>query len=448
MDSNALNNLKDALDQSPENIPLRLCLARALCDQHQYGPAEQVYRQGLKRAPASVELKSGLAETFYALGRFSESLVICEELESTNQANAQSLFIHAKVLRKQDDPALAAEFYRKAKARNCELSDTELEELLQEEDTEEPDSDFTDEELFAYTGEDPRGRFEPYPERPDLSFKDVGGMEDLKEEIRLKIIHPLTHAEIYAAYGKKIGGGILLYGPPGCGKTYIAKATAGEVKSNFFSISIHDVLDIYIGQSEQNIHDIFDSARAATPAVLFFDEVDALAASRRDMRQSAARQSVNQFLSELDGIDSTNEGLLIIAATNAPWHLDSAFRRPGRFDRILFVPPPDEDAREIILRLLLKDKPAGEVDTRAVARKTDEFSGADLKNMIDVAVEEKLKAALKSGTPEPFNTRDLLKAARKIRPSTREWFVTARNHALYSNQSGLYDPILEYLKIR
>jgi SpoVK/Ycf46/Vps4 family AAA+-type ATPase len=284
-------------------------------------------------------------------------------------------------------------------------------------------------------------------DRPDLTFADVGGMEPVKEEIRIKIIHPLNHPELYKAYGKAIGGGILLYGPPGCGKTYLARATAGEICAGFLAVGINDVLEMWIGNSERNLHALFEQARDNSPCVLFFDEVDALAASRADLRASGGRQLINQFLSELDGIGRRNDGVLILAATNAPWHLDPAFRRPGRFDRILFVPPPDAPARAGILRLLCHGKPCQNIDYDHLAKKTDNFSGADLKSVVDQAVEAKLREAIKAGTPKPLTTKDLLTAAAGVKPSTREWFATARNYALYSNQGGVYDDILKHLKL-
>jgi SpoVK/Ycf46/Vps4 family AAA+-type ATPase len=284
-------------------------------------------------------------------------------------------------------------------------------------------------------------------ERPRVTFADLGGMERMKEEIRMKIILPAQHPEMFAAYGKKAGGGVLLYGPPGCGKTHLARATAGEVRAGFLAVGISDVLDMWIGQSEKNLHALFEQARSHRPCVLFFDEVDALGANRTDMLKSGGRHLINQFLNELDGVQASNEGVLILAATNAPWHLDPAFRRPGRFDRILFVAPPDQAARTEILRILLKGKPAADVDAEAVAKKTDAFSGADLRALVELAVEEKLRSAMKSGKLAPLTTRDLLEAAKKHRPTTRDWFESARNYALYANQSGLYDDILEYLKI-
>jgi len=213
------------------------------------------------------------------------------------------------------------------------------------------------------------------------------------------------------------------------------------------AIGINDVLDMWIGQSEKNLHAVFEQARAHRPCVLFFDEVDALGANRTDMLKSGGRQIINQFLSELDGVTSSNEGVLILAATNAPWHLDPAFRRPGRFDRILFVPPPDLSARAAILRVLLRGKPVAEIDFDQVAKKTDGFSGADLKAVVDQTVEEKLREAMKAGALKPIVGKDLLEAAKKLKPTVRDWFETARNYALYANQSGLYDDILTYLKL-
>ncbi|HSG71451.1 MAG TPA: ATP-binding protein, partial [Planctomycetaceae bacterium] len=224
-------------------------------------------------------------------------------------------------------------------------------------------------------------------------------------------------------------------------------ATAGEIDAGFLAIGISDVLDMWIGNSERNLHALFEQARKTQPCVLFFDEVDALGASRTDMKTSAGRHLINQFLSEMDGVQASNDGVLILAATNAPWNVDSAFRRPGRFDRVLFVPPPDVDARADILRVLLKGKPCQEIDHVHIAKKTEHFSGADLKAVVETAIEEKLRDAMKTGIPAPLLTKDLVRAAKQIKPTAKDWFGTARNYALYSNQSGLYDDILKYLDL-
>jgi transitional endoplasmic reticulum ATPase len=205
---------------------------------------------------------------------------------------------------------------------------------------------------------------------------------------------------------------------------------------------------MWLGESERKLHELFERARRSQPCVLFFDEVDALGASRSDMRTSAARLLVNQFLAELDGVDRSNDGVLVLAATNAPWHLDAAFRRPGRFDRILFVPPPDAAARAAILRIHCRDKPLGEIDYQRLAARGDGLTGADLKAVVDLAVEAKLLEAIRVGVPRPLTTKDLAAAAKKVKPSTRDWFASARNYATYANQAGLYDDVLAYLERR
>jgi transitional endoplasmic reticulum ATPase len=444
----ALAGLREALRHSPDNLPLRLHIAETLVGLARYDEAEREYRDGIARAPGDARFKLGLANAFLQGGKNSAAMVVVEELVKQPDPPARAHLLYSKLLFRAGDVDRAVRQYKRAVEADDSVADPELARSLGIHATqEEADrSDVVDGRVRStFEGDSPAADVEV--ERPKVTFKDVGGMDALKDEIRMKIIHPLTHADLYKAYGKKIGGGILMYGPPGCGKTHLARATAGEIKAAFLSVGINDVLDMWIGNSEKNLHELFDRARRSAPCVLFFDEVDALAASRADMRQSGGRHLINQFLAEMDGMVGENDGLLILAATNAPWHVDPAFRRPGRFDRILFVPPPDGAARAAILRILVHGKPVQDVDYDAVAKKTDAFSGADLKAIVDQAVEQKLRDAMRDGIPKPLVTKDLLAATGAVRPSTREWFSTARNYALYSNQGGTYDDILKYLKL-
>ncbi|UPL49737.1 ATP-binding protein [Hymenobacter sublimis] len=456
--SSAIQPLLEALSFSPDNLPLRKHVASLLTQAGRFAEAEELYRTGLRQAPNDAELQLGLAEAYAELGKSSAAFVVVEELLGTHPEHARAHLLHARLLLAADQLPAAREAYATALTYNPTLEDAELASRLRGGQTAQPahggapatfpgglgsttpeDDDFSAIEHTLFSG----------LERPKITFADVGGMESIKEEIRLKIIHPLQFPELYKAYGKAAGGGMLLYGPPGCGKTYLARATAGEVQASFIHVGINDILDMWLGNSERNLHQLFEQARLQAPCVLFFDEVDALAANRHDLRQSAGRTVINQFLSELDGATRSNEGVLILAATNAPWHLDSAFRRPGRFDRILLVTPPDEAAREAVLGVLLQGKPvAPSVNLRKLAGQTAGFSGADLQAVVDVAIETRLRESMKAGKPLPLEHATLAEAAGKVKPSTREWFATAKNYALYSNEGGIYDDILVYLGIK
>lgn len=280
-----------------------------------------------------------------------------------------------------------------------------------------------------------------------ITFNDVGGLEIVKKEIYRKIILPFQKPTLFQRLKRKAGGGVLLYGPPGCGKTLLARATAGECQATFYNVLISDVLDMWMGESEKKLHALFEQARRTAPAVIFIDELEALAGQRQYQHNNAAAQLVSQFLSELDGFANNNQNVLVLAATNVPWAIDSAFRRPGRFDRVLFVPPPDNAARISILKILLKDRPsADDIDLQYFADKTSGFSGADLNNLVDTACDIVIENALLNNNPEPLlTTQHLKQALKEINSTTSEWLTTARNYARYANQSGQYDDVLKFL---
>jgi SpoVK/Ycf46/Vps4 family AAA+-type ATPase len=240
----------------------------------------------------------------------------------------------------------------------------------------------------------------------------------------------------------------MLYGPPGCGKTFVAKAVAGELGAAFLHVSLADVLDMYIGQSERNVQQLFRTAREAAPCVLFLDELDAIGQKRSQMRYSGTRSAVNQLLTELDGVGSDNEGVYLLAATNHPWDVDSALRRPGRIDRTLLVLPPDHEARVAILRTHLRDRPVERIDLAALAKRTDGYSGADLKHLCESAAEIALLDSARTGQVRLVTMRDFESALKDVRPSIGPWLETARNVAIYGNATGEYDELARYLRKR
>ena len=273
-------------------------------------------------------------------------------------------------------------------------------------------------------------------------------MEPVKRRLNLAFLAPLRNPELRKSFGKSLRGGLLLYGPPGCGKTFIARATAGELGAKFMPVGISDVLDMWLGQSEQKLKGYFEAARRQAQSVLFFDEVDALGRKRSLMRHSAGSGVISQLLAELDGLQGDNRGVFVLAATNHPWDVDAALRRPGRFDRMLLVLPPDASAREAILRAHCRDRPVvADLDFAWLAANTDDYSGADTAHLCESAAELALEESL-AGDVRPIALTHFKRAMKDVRPSIRPWLETAKNHALFANDGGLYDDLLEYLRAR
>lgn len=284
-------------------------------------------------------------------------------------------------------------------------------------------------------------------EQPTLTFADVAGMDEVKAALHRSFLLPLQNPEMYRKFGKRIGGGLVLYGAPGCGKTFLARALAGEIGARFVNVALSDVLDMWYGESERKLHELFESARRRAPTVLFFDEVDALGQRRTQLKGAAGRTLVNQLLSEMDGFAGKSDEVFLLAATNHPWDLDPALRRPGRFDRLVFVPPPDAPARKKTLELKLAGKPvAAGLDLTAAARSAEGYSGADLQAVVERATEYAIEASVAKGGEQPIDETGLRRALREVKPSTRPWFETARNYVLYANEGGLYDELLGHLK--
>ena len=442
MDNDNLIALREAFAHSPDNTALLCVLLRGyLAAQTPHEALELLASRGHVSSDQPHE-SALMARACLAADAPEMALAHC--VHETPETDVQ----RARALLALSEDEQAREAYERAIAANATLEDAALKALLYARAAGEEDGrprlrviandDTSDSEM--------RRLLEPEPD-PPVRFADVGGLDDVRQRIHRKIILPFAKPSLFARFKRRVGGGILLYGPPGCGKTLLARATAGECGASFHNVSIADVLDMYIGESERKLHEVFELARSNTPAVLFFDEVEALGGKRQYARESTASKLVSQFLAEMDGFAQDMKGVLVLAATNVPWAVDPAFRRPGRFDRVQFIPPPDRPARKAILDILLAQRPLdSNLDVTPLAEATGGFSGADLRELVETAVDYAIEASLDAGSEVPVQAAHLRAALDEVKPTTLEWLTTARNYARYANEAGQYDEVLEFLR--
>lgn len=434
--------MEQALSLSPDNFILRITLIQALYEHQQLSTALSLLKE-VESCQVEQELHQILAAKIFIESGDGENALL---FLSSNLPEVKIL--KAKAYQILNEFSLAREFYVEAVKENSSLEDIDFaRELRVAKDA----LDNSKRIKLTVVANDDTDAVEVTrlikPREEVISFSEVGGLADVKKQIRKKIITPFQKPSLFQRFKKKVGGGILLFGPPGCGKTLLARATAGECNATFINVVISDILDMYIGESEKKLHAIFEQARQNTPSVIFFDEIESLAAKRQHTREATSAKLVSQFLSELDGFAQNNHGVLILGATNVPWALDPAFRRPGRFDRVVFIAPPDVDARTDILKGLLKDRPGGEsVDAQKIARLTSGFSGADLMNLVETAVDEAIDHSIESGEEVPLNQTFVKEALKEVNPTTLEWLTMARNYAKYANDSGQYNEVLAFLR--
>jgi len=386
----------------------------------------------VERNPDAVELRVHLAELLLADGRYAEALTHCSAALTKDSANAAAL-----ALLQRCTAALAAPAGEKS-AFDWSAAEEQVADIIEPafvEQSGEPDI------------ENERDRDVLAPS--DVKLADVAGMKDVKDRLDVSLLGPIRNPELMRAYKISARGGLLLYGPPGCGKTFLARAVSGELEANFYPIGISDVLSRWLGDSERAVHEIFEVARRNTPCVLFFDEVDALGMRRANLQGgSGHRTVVNSLLAEMDPATSDNSGVYVLGATNAPWDVDAALRRPGRFDRMLFVGLPDTEARMEILRIHLRDRPVAGIDLKSIASRTDGFAGADLAHICDTATQLAMADSVRSGEVRPISMSDIHAAMAEIRPSAGEWFDVARNVVEFANRDGAYDDLAKYMRRR
>ncbi|GJO07407.1 ATPase AAA [Mycobacterium marinum] len=395
----------------------------------------------VERSPEVVELRLHLAALLADRGRHAEALGHCSAVLAKDAANAEALSLLQRCSAALAAPAEVVSAQQQQHAPDTagfdwSKAEKQVADIIEPAFVEAPPD---------VVGE---GDFDVL-QRSQVRLADIAGMADAKQQLELSLLGPLRNPELMKAYKVSARGGLLLYGPPGCGKSYLAKAVSGELGASFYQVGIADVLHRWFGDSERSIRAVFDNARRNAPCVLFFDEVDALGHRRSALSGSAGlRTVVNSILEELDSAASSNDGVYVLGATNAPWDVDPALRRPGRFDRMIFVGLPDAEARAGIVRVHLRDRPVVGIDPRAIANRTEGFSGADLAHICDSATQIAMAESMRAGQVRPVTMADIDEAAAQIRPSTGPWFETARNVVEFANNDGTYDDLAKYLRRR
>jgi AAA+ superfamily predicted ATPase len=418
-DPAVLAALVKALEADPESIPIRLHLAELLLDGGGESAAMDHVLQVLNRDPTNVAAIALAVRAADALGDGSRAAAYRKLLASLQSSSDTA---PPRVVPTPPPPPPPEEAPQPTPAGSDEPEAVPV--------SAEPDH---------------RGWWEV--EVSGVTLADVGGMEDVKRRLHVALIGPMRNPELRQAYKKSLRGGLMLYGPPGCGKTFIARATAGELGAKFLSVGLAEVLDMWLGASERHVQEIFNTARRNAPCVVFLDELDAIGQKRSNLRSSPSQRGiVNQLLSEMDGFAGGNEGVFVLGATNHPWDVDSALLRPGRFDRVALVLPPDRPAREAILHGNLKERPVVDIDVAWLAQHTEQFSGADLVHLCETATEQAMEESLMTGRVRNIGMGDFRTALKEVKPSTRAWFETARNYAMFANEGGAYDDLLVYMR--
>ena len=391
----------------------------------------------VERSPDVLELRLHLASLLAERGRYADALTHCSAALTQDATNPTALALlqqcSAKLAPESSAPT-TEESAAPATGFDWSAAEEQVGDIIRPAFVEEPPDAVNETDVDVV-------------QRSQVRLADIAGMADVKSQLELSLLGPIRNPELMKAYKVSARGGLLLYGPPGCGKTFIARAVSGELGANFYPVGIADVLHRYLGESERSVRSVFDTARRNAPCVLFFDEVDALGHRRSALSGTAGlRPVVNALLEELDSATSSNEGVYVLGATNAPWDVDPALRRPGRFDRMIFVSLPDAEARAAIVRLHLQDRPVEGINPTSIASRTDRFSGADLAHICNTATQLAMADSMRTGQVRPVRSADIDAALAQVRPSAGPWFDTARNVVEFANNDGTYDDLAKYMR--
>jgi ATP-dependent 26S proteasome regulatory subunit len=428
------NDWDRLIEQFPDRLEYRIDRAEVLQRLEEHEPALDDIEVYLALDPDYPEALKRQAELLMQTGRVIEALKVFEKLIELEPQQAEHLVNRAKANEQLD-------YFEEAgkdldHALELDPKHPEAKQFRHSLNMRKQGFGIEDDLYSAYN----RGDEETFlgdSKVPDARFADIGGLQSVKQQIRETIEFPLKYPELSARYGKSAGGGLLFFGPPGCGKTLLARAAAGECGVQFINVNLATVLDKWVGNSEKAISMIFGLARKKVPSIIFLDEVDAIGGSRANMQAGWEKKLISQLLIELDGLSSDNRNVMVLGASNAPWDVDFALRRPGRLGRLVFVPPPDARSRSEIFRIYLERKPFREdaIDYRALGATTENYSADAIRQIVENAAAIPWRRAIETGEERPISQADLRQAIDETPADLAEWQKLVGRYEEFAKQS-------------
>ena len=432
--NSALKDLELLVEEFPDRLDYRLDRAEAALRIGEYDDALDDLANVLRNDPEHPVALRKKAECLFHRGSNFEAMEIINQLIKLEGESVELLLHRARINEQLEflDEAVADA----KRAMAIEPDNQEARQLRQSVILRRQSLGMEDDLYAAFT----RGEEEIFLgdlKIPEARFSDIGGLEDGKRLIRETIELPLKHPEISAKYGKTAGGGLLFFGPPGCGKTLLARAAAGECGITLINVNLAHVLDKWVGNSEKAVSMMFAAARKRAPSILFFDEVDAIGGSRATLQSGWEKKLISQLLIELDGLTSINENVMVMGATNAPWDVDYALRRPGRLGRLVFVPPPEAPGRADIFKIYLGKKPlvAEDIDYKVLGEQSRHYSPDSIRQIVENAASIPWRRAIETGQADPISQGNLLEAIKQTPPDLTEWEKVVSRYEEFAKQS-------------
>ncbi|MGC8662415.1 MAG: AAA family ATPase [Candidatus Micrarchaeia archaeon] len=419
--------------------------AGEMFEANKFEEAIDFYTQAIKLDPNYSSAYFNRALSYAILSKYDEAIRDIDYVFKLEPDSYDAPYVLGIINEYQHDYEGAKEWYQKSLAKNpnYEQAKIRLEQLKQKmagpsilKKTE--DKQVNENKTVVEEGQIKQSKWH----KSKLTFKDVADMEKVKRLIHENIILAIKKPELLKAYGKKLGLGVLFYGPPGNGKTYLINAISGETNANVLIARINEIVDMYAGNTEKNMHAIFEQARKNTPCIVFFDELDALGMKREGggESQSYMRMAVNQFLQEMDGVEKNPEGIFVIGATNAPWDIDPALKRSGRFGESIYIPPPDYKGRKAAFIYNTKNMPLDRmINFGRLARATVGFSQADIAAICDKAALLPAVEEDRTGKKRPVKMKDFLHIIKAHGSTLDEWYAMVRKDVVSKTETQIVD---------